>query len=918
MREKLLVRLAHGAVYRTRWMIIGVVILTILFGALGSRIEITPKWSDMLPRGDKRTVEFDRILEEFISASSIVIVVQGEEERIKAFADSLAPRLLEPLAVPGSESEKRLFVRRVDYKQEVDFIKERGFMLMKASELANMKDLFEDASLAPLLTHINNSFEREYFETEESLSTREKEDGAFMFLDGIESWLRVMERYLRGEKVSPEESHRAADNLLMGDPFFISYDRKALILNAIPNFNLMDIDLMVKGTDAVQAVMDETLKGFPGVRAGLTGTIPLGRDEMVYSMQGLEYTSLLALLSIGVLLMLSFRMWVAPLLALVNLVVGLIWAMGVVALFVPVLNIMTAMFVVVLLGLGIDFSIHIIAGCTEMMALGHPLDKAIREGLLKTGKGVMTGAVTTACAFLALMIGQSRALSEMGLVTGVGLLAVCVSSLTLLPSLLVIRERIKQKRQRRVEPRDISFVFLGRMSTVLKRNYPFTIAGATVVTILLVWSAIKITFDHNYMNIEVEGIPSITLQDTVLEKFDLSMDFAYLVAEGVEESRTLAEEAKNYASVAMVEDISLYLPSIEDQTARRPHIDDIHRRMNDSRIIDLRRKEMAAFQKELGRLRDNIVELQDMSILGGHDKVYLKTGRMVGVIPEEEDVSLMALQRTLAREKADITEGSLSQFVDYFAANVSDPERLNAFQDDFGGYFKKSVLGMANREAISLEMLPPSIVDRYANDDRTLFLVTVLPGDNIWQDARFLERFTDDLDKISERATGFPPVFRALIEIIGRDGRNAAMLTLIVVFLLLWIDFRHPGHALMAMIPLGAGMIWMVGVMQLVGDQLDVMNVMAIPMILGIGIDDGVHIVHRWKREGVNSERTVFASTGKAILLTSLTTMLAFGSLVFSIWRGYGSLGIALLIGVGTCFLTTVIILPGILGWIEK
>ena len=64
--------------------------------------------------------------------------------------------------------------------------------------------------------------------------------------------------------------------------------------------------------------------------------------------------------------------------------------------------------------------------------------------------------------------------------------------------------------------------------------------------------------------------------------------------------------------------------------------------------------------------------------------------------------------------------------------------------------------------------------------------------------------------------------------------------------------------------------------------------------------------------------RTVFSSTGKAILLTSLTTMLAFGSLVFSIWRGYGSLGIALVIGVGACFLTSVIILPGIIGWIER
>jgi predicted RND superfamily exporter protein len=122
----------------------------------------------------------------------------------------------------------------------------------------------------------------------------------------------------------------------------------------------------------------------------------------------------------------------------------------------------------------------------------------------------------------------------------------------------------------------------------------------------------------------------------------------------------------------------------------------------------------------------------------------------------------------------------------------------------------------------------------------------------------------------------------------------------------------------MAMIPLAVGLLWMVGLMHLTGQQLTVMNVMGLPMILGIGIDDGVHIVHRWLYEGKGKIETVFSSTGKAILLTSLTTMLAFGSLIFSIWRGFGQLGAALFVGVAACFLTTVIILSGIVGYIER
>ncbi len=93
---------------------------------------------------------------------------------------------------------------------------------------------------------------------------------------------------------------------------------------------------------------------------------------------------------------------------------------------------------------------------------------------------------------------------------------------------------------------------------------------------------------------------------------------------------------------------------------------------------------------------------------------------------------------------------------------------------------------------------------------------------------------------------------------------------------------------------------------------------MGLPLIIGIGIDDGVHILHRYRVEGPGKIRTVFSSTGKAVLLTSITTMLAFGSLVFATYRGLGSLGIALFIGVGACFLTSIIVLPALLGLTER
>ena len=110
----------------------------------------------------------------------------------------------------------------------------------------------------------------------------------------------------------------------------------------------------------------------------------------------------------------------------------------------------------------------------------------------------------------------------------------------------------------------------------------------------------------------------------------------------------------------------------------------------------------------------------------------------------------------------------------------------------------------------------------------------------------------------------------------------------------------------------------MVGVMEVSGLQITLLNIMAIPMIIGIGIDDGVHIVHRYQIEGFKSHKQVFASTGRAVFLTSVTTMVGFGSLWFATYRGLGSMGIALFIGVGTCFLASVFVIPALLGRIKK
>ena len=448
----------------------------------------------------------------------------------------------------------------------------------------------------------------------------------------------------------------------------ISYDEQALILNAIPNFTMMDTEYLVKGTDIVQGIVDDLLTEYPDLQAGLTGFVPIGHDEMVYSEQSLGYTSLIAVVAILILLIISLRMWIAPLLAMTNLIIGIMWAVGVAAIIVGQLNIMTQMMAVILLGLGIDFSIHLISGFTERRAAGDSIAVAMETTFLNSGKGVITGALTTSFAFLTLVISSSRGMKEMGLVSGFGLLAILVSTFLILPMMLVYRERrLDRKRESKggqagFVQRDISFRFLGNTGQWLGKHYIFTIVTAVIITIFLLYSGSKITFDQNYMNIEPEGLTSIVLQDTVMDKFDLSMDYAMIIADDVDESRDLAKRYRDRGTVAMSEDISLYLPSAEQQQKRIPHIEDVKHAIQKSRIKpSFRAPDMPDLMKEIDRLEMNVMEMQDMAYVGGQDKVDDACKKIIGEPKVQNTINLFGQLRELIQSRQSAAPGAFSK-----------------------------------------------------------------------------------------------------------------------------------------------------------------------------------------------------------------------------------------------------------------
>lgn len=921
MRQRLLTTLGHWAGEKTWWMLLIVTVVTLFFGALSGQLEMSMSLTEILPGDDPMVEEFNYIFKEFNGASTIYVVAEGRMEDMIKYAEHVSPIIrdldgwIETNASEQVMAEHKTgmdkvaagkiefagqYIKRVDYKQPLDFIKDHGIMLIKSSDLENTQEIFSNPNLLPLITNLNNSLEKEYIQSEEKISTTQREQMAVRYLDGIESWLDYLDAALNAQDYNPGYSVQAAEAVAIGSPYLVSPDRSMLVIAAEPTFNIMEMDFLMPCINGMEELVKQEAEKF-NVTAGLTGSLALGRDEMVAGTEDSMLLTLLALVAVFILFVFTFKMLSSPILAMLNLIIGIVWAMGFSYFLVESLNMFTVFMSVILVGLGIDFSVHIISVFSELINKGIESKKAMVETLQKVGGGIITGGFTTACAFLTLMIARSDGMSEFGLVCGMGLIIIMISTLLTLPMMLMLREKYRAWRKKEIKAvKDVSYRSVGNLSTAIYNKWKFSLISVLMVTIFFGYMVTKITMDYNYLNMEPEGLESILLNEKMIEKFNFSSDMTMMTARSLEENRAFTEAAKDKSSISYVESISDYLPIDSDQRERIPDIVAISNGMRNKTVDDkITSDEWDQLKVELDRLGMNLIEMQDLAFTGGQDMVDVKATRLVGN-PDQPDV-----------------QGKLFQLLNRLEAEPVELSRLSQFNRDFGRTYKALVLDMADTSRITVDSLPEIIRDKYISRKGDRFLMTIYPKGNVWH-IDYLETFFLEASSITPSLAGTPPMFYYLLKILGADGRRAALLTLAVVFVFLLLDFRSFKLAILAMIPLLFGMIWMVGFMGMTGIQLTLLNIMALPLIIGIGIDDGVHLMHRYKHEGKGSVFTVFSSTGKAITITSLTTMLAFGSLVFATYRGFGSLGIALFIGVGTCLLASVFILPGLLGMFER
>jgi hypothetical protein len=222
---------------------------------------------------------------------------------------------------------------------------------------------------------------------------------------------------------------------------------------------------------------------------------------------------------------------------------------------------------------------------------------------------------------------------------------------------------------------------------------------------------------------------------------------------------------------------------------------------------------------------------------------------------------------------------------------------------------------VATPAPISVAELPPALRERYLSPNGKWLLRVFArerPGECLW-DLEPLEHFCRQIQTVDPKATGKP--FGTVEGLKGmKNGFQwAGVYAFLAIVVVLLADFRSLRTTLLALAPLAMGLVLTLGILGLFGLPLNPANMIAFPLILGVGVDNGVHVIHDYLLRRAEGRSTISYAIGRGVLVKALTTMLGFGTLMISSQRGLIGLGFILTVGVGCCLLTALVFLPAVL-----
>lgn len=836
---------------------------------------------DLMPRNASFQVDYRAYRAEFGDQEEIVAVIESDDavKSTKA-ADALFAEL---------NRQKGVF-REVFHPGGIPFFRNNGLLFMPLDELKNLrqtltmaapvlKDLATAPSVQTLFTSLTNQIDSYLNKPAPDklasltfmLTTLDK---GFKSFDGASSGLS-MDSFLKGSKSG-------------GAPSLLENAGKQQIITMLPVKIEGSFVASENSIKAARIALNNILKKpeFKGVTGGLTGVPVLEYEEMSSSQKDMELATVLSLTLTVILLFFAFRGTLNVIAAMISLIVGICLSFGFATVAVGHLNILSMVFAIMLIGLGIEYGIQVVLRFQEELKLGADHPEALNISLTTNFRSVIMAAATTALAFVTFVLTDFKGIAELGIIAAGGIVICVISTFIVLPAMLVLLERFRNK----------SASANSKQGDHNKRNqilasifsYPkAVIAVSLAVSLACLYPALSMRFDYNLMNLQAKGLQSVEYAYKLMRSKENSGYFAVVTAKNKQEAKELTKRLEKLSSVDHVVSTLTFVP--DQQEKKLAELNILRKIMADVRPVPYEANlQVMALPQVFEKFRDRVdalkVELEKHNLIEGKEVATFLT-------------TLDNFFKKLEAEKDKNALGMLRDFQGGMFAEL--PDKLVMLKESFGA-----------KEIRSVDV-PEELTKRFIGKNGKLLLQVAAKKEIFEREP--LQEFVGQVKSIVPNATGEPIMVFESLTVLRNAYLSAFIYASFGIAAILLINFRSIRYALLGILPMAAGMILMIGGMKLIGISFNSANIIVLPLILGVGIDSAIYIMNRYRQGNESPLCVVSSSAGIGVFLNALTILFSFGALMVAHHQGVFSIGAVMSLGMIASVIAFLVFLPALL-----
>lgn len=607
-----------------------------------------------------------------------------------------------------------------------------------------------------------------------------------------------------------------------------------------------------------------------GVNVRLTGSAALAYDELDSVITGSQSAGTLALVMVLVCLLLGLRSFVLVAATLMTLIVGLILTAGFATVAVGTLNMISIAFAVLYVGLGVDFAIHICLRYREMLQL-EEADFAVNSASRHVGVSLILCALTTATGFFAFLPTAYRGVAELGLIAGVGMFISLVVSVTLLPALLHVLPQPGRPTR--------TFTLPDGLAAFPRQHARALLGVATVAWILGALAIPGAQFDTDPVNLNNPQAQSVTTyRDLIADDQNSPMSISAL-----------------FDSAAEVADARMVLAALDTVQSVRG-LDD---------LVPAGQEEKLPVVDDLALILGADLSLQPRPAVN-HTATLASIDALLAALADDATMPAAAnLHAALAAWRE--TYATLDPAAQAAALAALEAKLLTSFDG-------RLALLNDSLEPVPFDAadLPQDLRERWVAPSGTRRL-EIFPAAAM-DDPRAMKQFVESVREVlGDRITGTPVINLGASDAVVLAFIQAFSYAFVVITALLWLILRSFKDVAIVLSPLILAGLLTTAASVIFSLPFNFANIIALPLLLGIGVDSALHMLHRYKTALPEHGNLLQTSTARAVFFSALTTTVSFGNLATSTHAGTASMGVMLTIGIVATLVCTLLVLPAML-----